>query len=65
MADEVKCGIYRHSKGGLYFAQCEVTHSETGEKLVVYFGEDGRGWARPKEMWDQSVTCPRFATVKK
>lgn len=40
---------YRHYKGGLYeVIDSGVTHTESGEILVVYRSlEDGKVWARP------------------
>lgn len=43
--------LWRHRKGGLYELVGEARHSETGEELTVYAGEDGQLWARPREMF--------------
>lgn len=48
--DKVKVnGIYRHYKGDLYLVEDIATHSETGEKLVIYRGlyENSPLYARP------------------
>lgn len=45
--------IYRHFKGDYYFVEDIATHSETGEKMVVYralYGDCGL-WVRPYEMF--------------
>lgn len=42
-----KGSVWRHRKGGIYTVDQVVTHTETGEWLVVYSGEDGESWARP------------------
>lgn len=64
----VRPGTYRHYKGNLYRVLEVATHSETGEKLVVYrplYGEQAL-WVRPLEMFTGTVvvdglTLPRFA----
>lgn len=49
----VKKGRYRHFKGTEYEVLGISTHSETGEKLVVYMSVDGKEtlWARPYDMF--------------
>lgn len=49
----VKKGRYRHFKGTEYEVLGVSTHSETGEKLVVYMSVDGKEtlWARPYDMF--------------
>ena len=45
-------GVYRHYKGNLYDVIGVATHSETGERLVVYrppYGEPAP-WGRPLGM---------------
>lgn len=52
--DEVKIkGIYRHYKGDLYLVEDIATHSETGEKLVIYRGlyENSPLYARPMSLF--------------
>lgn len=55
--DTVKIGRYRHFKGNEYEVIALATHSETGERMVVYralYG-DGGVWVRPENMWNESV----------
>ena len=63
MADIVR-GRYRHFKGGVYIVLGTATHSETGEKLVIYHkagcglfvsDEEQKLWARPAKMWSETV----------
>lgn len=54
MMGEIKIkGIYRHYKGDLYLVEDIATHSETGEKMVIYRGlyDDSPLWARPKSLF--------------
>jgi len=46
---ELKPGLYRHFKGGLYRVLGEAKHSETDDVLVIYREEHGdkRFWVRP------------------
>ena len=53
----IKPGRYRHFKGGEYEVFGVATHSETGEKMVVYrtlYGERGL-WVRPLTMFEETV----------
>jgi len=55
---DIRTGKYRHYKGKDYEVLGTATHSETGEKLVVYrplYGE-GALWVRPLAMFGESVT---------
>ena len=63
-------GLYRHFKGNYYDLLGVATHSETGEKLVVYRALYGQRelWVRPAAMWTETVErdgyCgPRFTKV--
>lgn len=66
----VKKGRYRHFKGTEYEVLGVSTHSETGEKLVIYMSVDGKEtlWARPYDMFIDVVehngkTVNRFTTL--
>lgn len=70
---EIKLGIYKHYKGGIYKLHFIATHSETLEKLVIY--EQIKGdhvgsiWARPLSMFKEDVewegkTVKRFTYIK-
>ena len=53
----IKLGRYRHFKGNEYEVIALATHSETGERMVVYralYG-DGGVWVRPVSMWNENV----------
>lgn len=75
MIKELKSGIYKHYKGGLYLVLGAARHSETEEKLVVYVplytksGQIGpRITVRPYEMFFDEVMVKgvkfsRFAYV--
>lgn len=63
-------GKYRHYKGNVYQVTAVATHTETGEKLVVYqalYGENGI-WTRPLDMFMETVNhegrvLPRFERI--
>lgn len=42
---------WRHFKGDVYRIDKVVRHSETKEKMVVYFDNAGNYWTRPLSMW--------------
>ncbi len=54
---EIKCGRYRHFKGGEYEVLHIARHSESEELLVVYRALYGKGevWVRPLSMWNDIV----------
>ena len=63
---EIKPGLYRHYKGGLYIVEGVARHTEnTGEDLVIYESLDThRLWARPASMWYDKVDGkPRFELI--
>jgi hypothetical protein len=69
---ELKAGVYKHYKGGLYLALGVARHSETNEKLVAYIPlgvKDGpRIIVRPYSMFFEEVTIdgvtkPRFIHI--
>ncbi len=49
--------VYQHFKGKLYYVHGIATHTETGEKLVIYqalYGDYGL-WARPLSMFAERI----------
>ena len=49
--------IYKHYKGNKYLVLNIATHTETGEKMVVYkalYGEE-KIWTRPYDMFIEKV----------
>lgn len=49
--------VYKHYKGDYYIVEKIDTHSETGEKLVIYrtlYG-DGKVYARPYDMFVEKI----------
>lgn len=70
--EKVENGVYRHFKGGVYEVIGEATHSETGERMVVYRPLQGgeRLWVRPSAMWRELVERegtrqPRFQRIER
>ena len=58
--------VYRHFKGNLYLAEDIATHSETGEKFVVYRALYGSQdlYIRPYDMFISEVDHERYPNVK-
>ena len=57
---------YRHFKGKFYEVMAIATHSETGEKQVVYralYG-DGDVYVRPYDMFAGPVDHEKYPSVK-
>ena len=49
--------FYRHYKGDYYIVENIATHSETGEKMVIYralYGE-GKVYARPYDIFVEKI----------
>lgn len=54
-------GPYRHYKGGTYDVVATATHTETGDRLVIYRSGGGCWWARPADHFTSPVDGqPRF-----
>jgi hypothetical protein len=57
--NELRAGIYKHYKGGLYMVLGAATHSESGERLVCYVQLSGKSgtkiWVRPYGMFFETV----------
>lgn len=46
---------YQHYKGDIYTLLHIAEHTETNELFVIYSNEEGKVWARPKDMWESKV----------
>ena len=58
---KIKPGMYRHFNGGMYRVLANATHTETGEKLVIYRDEkSGKVWAQPYEMFASPVDRKKY-----
>lgn len=60
--------MYQHYKGGIYEVLFNATHSETGEKLVIYKNQKEETYARPYDMFFENVVIngiqiPRFKQI--
>lgn len=59
---------YRHYKGGVYEVVCEAILEADHTAVVVYRGQDGMTWVRPRDAFFGMVDVdggrmPRFAPV--
>ena len=63
---ELKKGIYKHFKGDYYLVEDVATHSETGEKYVVYralYGNTGL-FIRPYDMFTSEVDRKKYPNAQ-
>ncbi len=56
-------GYVEHYKGETYFIYNVATHTETGERLVLYVGVTGL-WCRPLAMFDDEVELDGEAVAR-
>ena len=58
--------VYRHFKGNLYLVEDIATHSETGEKFVVYRALYGSQdlYIRPYDMFISEVDNEKYPNAK-
>ena len=64
---EIRAGqFYRHFKGGLYQVAAIATHTESGEKLVIYEAlyPPYKTCARPYSMFMSEVDRVKYPDVK-
>lgn len=59
---------YRHYKGGIYELVCEAVLEADHAPVVVYRGQDGVVWVRPRDAFFETVTVdgttlPRFTLL--
>lgn len=59
---------YRHYKGGIYELVCEAVLEADHTPVMVYRGQDGTVWVRPRAAFFETVMVddqpvPRFATL--
>ena len=59
---------YRHYKGGIYELVCEAVLEADHTPVMVYRGQDGAVWVRPKAAFFENlviegVATPRFAPL--
>jgi len=59
--------IVRHFKGNMYEIICIASHTETGEKMMVYKSRDDyeKIWVRPLEMFLSDVDHEKYPDVKR
>ena len=65
--NEIKIkSVYKHFKGDLYLIEDIATHSETGEKYVVYRALYGNNelYIRPYDMFISEVDHEKYPDVK-
>ncbi|TXG00027.1 DUF1653 domain-containing protein [Massilia arenae] len=59
---------YRHYKGGIYELVCEAVLEADHTPVIVYRGQDGVVWVRPRDAFFETVTVdgrilPRFTLL--
>ena len=59
---------YRHYKGGIYELVCEAVMEADHTPVMVYRGQDGAVWVRPRAAFFETVSVdgaavPRFSAL--
>lgn len=46
---------FRHYKGGIYDVVCEATLEADHSSVIVYRGQDGNTWVRPRSAFFETI----------
>jgi len=64
LASSPTAARYRHYKGGIYELVCEAVLEADHTPVMVYRGQDGAVWVRPKAAFFETLVIEGVATQR-